>query len=241
VVDGGREATTILVVDGDETLAAALRASAPREGMHLQFVAGEDATQAILDRPHLILLDVTSDYAAGIERCQALRAQTEVPIVIVTAQGRDIDAVLALDAGADDFIEKPARLRELLARLRAVLRRAAQTENGHALGEPEPLAVGAVSLDPTRYEVHIDGALCHLPLKEFELLRVLLSNAGRTLSRQVLIRRVWGPDYVGDTKTLDVHVKRLRARIEENPSTPRRITTVRGVGYRYDLGGSNDG
>jgi two-component system response regulator RegX3 len=240
MVPGRREAATVLVVDGDETLAASLRASAPREGLRLQFVDGEDATQAILDHPHLILLDVTSDYSAGIERCHKLRAQTEVPIVIVTAQGRGIDAVLALDAGADDFIEKPARLRELLARLRAVLRRAAQAEDSHVPGEAEALVVGAVTLDPTRYEVHIDGVACHLPLKEFELLRVLLSNAGRTMSRQLLIRRVWGPDYVGDTKTLDVHVKRLRARIEENPSTPRRITTVRGVGYRYDLGAASD-
>ena len=234
---GRSEAATVLVVDGDEALATALRASAPREGLRLQFVTGEDASVAILDHPHLILLDVTADYGSGIERCQKLRAQTDVPIVIVSAHGRDSDAVLALDAGADDFIQKPARLRELLARLRAVLRRAAQSGNGQAPGDAEPLAVGNVTLDPTRYEVRIDGEPCHLPLKEFELLRLMLSNAGRTLSRQLLIRRVWGPDYVGDTKTLDVHVKRLRARIEENPSLPRRITTVRGVGYRYELAG----
>jgi two-component system response regulator RegX3 len=156
-----------------------------------------------------------------------------VPIIMVTARSAEIDAVVGLEVGADDYVSKPFRLRELVARVRAALRRSTDTE------EPpddiaEVLDVGDVRLDVGRHEVFVRDELVALPLKEFELLELLLANAGRVLTRDVLIDRIWGPNYFGDTKTLDVHVKRLRAKVEEDPSHPARIVTVRGVGYRYE-------
>jgi two-component system response regulator RegX3 len=156
-----------------------------------------------------------------------------VPIIMVTAKGSEIDTVVGLEVGADDYVTKPYRLRELVARMRAVLRRrSSETTTTNSNGEV--LEVGDVRLDPERHEVEIRGEQVRLPLKEFELLEILLTNAGRVLPRETLIDRVWGADYVGDTKTLDVHVKRLRAKVEEDPSTPTRIVTIRGLGYKYD-------
>ena len=164
--------------------------------------------------------------------CRQLRKKSQVPIIMVTAKGAEIDTVVGLEVGADDYVTKPYRLRELVARMRAVLRRAPGDEAGE-LG-PAAVSVGDVSLDPEEHTVVLRGEPLALPLKEFELLHVLLANAGRVLPRDTLIDRVWGSDYVGDTKTLDVHVKRLRSKIEPDPANPTRIVTIRGLGYKYE-------
>jgi len=168
---------------------------------------------------------------SGIDVCRELRGRSRVPIIMVTAKGSEIDTVVGLEVGADDYVTKPYRLRELVARMRAVLRRSPPDEEAVT---GEALEVGDVRLDPERHEVFVRGDAVSLPLKEFELLEILLANAGRVLTRETLIDRVWGPHYVGDTKTLDVHIKRLRSKVEENPSAPRRITTIRGLGYKYE-------
>src|SRR5262245_21399768 len=169
---------------------------------------------------------------SGIDVCRQLRKRSQVPIIMVTAKGAEIDTVVGLEVGADDYITKPYRLRELVARMGAVLRRAAGDPAGE-LG-PSAIEVGDVVLDAEEYTVTVGGEPVALPLKEFELLHVLIANAGRVLPRETLIDRVWGNDYVGDTKTLDVHVKRLRAKIEPDPSVPGRIVTLRGLGYEYE-------
>jgi two-component system response regulator RegX3 len=168
---------------------------------------------------------------SGIDVCREIRTRSRVPIIMVTAKGAEIDTVVGLEVGADDYVTKPYRLRELVARMRAVLRRAPRDDEQEGTGEA--IEVGDVALDPERHEVVVRGESVTLPLKEFELLELLLTNAGRVLTRETLIDRVWGPNYFGDTKTLDVHIKRLRSRIEADPSVPVLITTVRGVGYRF--------
>ena len=183
--------------------------------------------------PDLVLLDVMLPKVSGIDVCRQIRARSRVPIIMVTAKGSEIDTVVGLEVGADDYVTKPYRLRELVARMRAVLRRAPGEDVEGGLGEV--LEVGDVRLDPDRHEVTIRGERVSLPLKEFELLALLLDNAGRVLTRDTLIDRVWGSDYVGDTKTLDVHIKRLRSKVESDPSNPTRIVTIRGLGYKYDV------
>ena len=184
-------------------------------------------------RPDLVLLDVMLPKISGIDVCRELRRKSQVPIIMVTAKGSEIDTVVGLEVGADDYVTKPYRLRELVARMRAVLRRR-PTDAGTRGASVDVLQVGDVRLDPERHEVEIRGEQARLPLKEFELLEILLTNAGRVLPRETLIDRVWGTDYVGDTKTLDVHIKRLRAKVEQDPSVPTRIVTIRGLGYKYD-------
>jgi two-component system response regulator RegX3 len=179
-----------------------------------------------------VLLDVMLPRLSGIDVCRELRTRSRTPIIMVTAKGGEIDTVVGLEVGADDYVTKPYRLRELVARMRAVLRRAPVREDSGESGEV--LEVGDVRLDPERHEVYVRSSPVALPLKEFELLELLLANAGRVLTRETLIDRVWGPHYVGDTKTLDVHVKRLRSKIEDDPSSPRRITTIRGLGYKFE-------
>jgi two-component system response regulator RegX3 len=183
-------------------------------------------------QPDLVLLDVMLPRLSGIDVCRELRTRSRTPIIMVTAKGGEIDTVVGLEVGADDYVTKPYRLRELVARMRAVLRRAPVREDSGESGEV--LEVGDVRLDPERHEVYVRSSPVALPLKEFELLELLLANAGRVLTRETLIDRVWGPHYVGDTKTLDVHVKRLRSKIEDDPSSPRRITTIRGLGYKFE-------
>jgi two-component system response regulator RegX3 len=224
---------TILVVDDEQSYRDALAVSLRREGFLVQSAAdGLEALERFETcRPALVLLDVMLPRMSGIDVCRELRARSRVPIIMLTAKDAEIDTVVGLEVGADDYVTKPFRLRELVARIRAALRRAPGEEED---ASGEVLEVADVRLDPLRHEVSVRGEHVQLALKEFDLLELLLMNAGRVLTRDVLMDRVWGPSYVGDTKTLDVHIKRLRAKIEENPSTPTRITTIRGLGYRYE-------
>ena len=224
---------TVLVVEDEESFVEALVVGLKREGFLVKVARDGAEALATFDavRPDLVLLDVMLPKISGLDVCRDLRARSRVPIIMVTAKGSEIDTVVGLEVGADDYVTKPYRLRELVARMRAVLRRAPRPDDD---ADAEVLEVGEVRLDPDRHEVHVRGQPVALPLKEFELLEILMANAGRVLTREVLIDRVWGPHYVGDTKTLDVHVKRLRSKVEDDPSLPRRITTIRGLGYKFE-------
>jgi two-component system response regulator RegX3 len=227
--------STILVVEDEDSFVDALTVGLTREGFRVQVARDGAEALEVFDavKPDLVLLDVMLPKISGIDVCRELRRRSQVPIIMVTAKGSEIDTVVGLEVGADDYVTKPYRLRELVARMRAVLRRRAEAPA--ALLSGEAIEVGDVALDPERHEVLIRGQGVQLPLKEFELLEILLANAGRVLTREVLIDRVWGTDYVGDTKTLDVHVKRLRAKVEDDPSVPTRIVTIRGLGYKYEV------
>lgn len=231
------DAPLILVVDDEQSYRDALSVALAREGFRVETAADGAEAIARFDActPALVLLDVMLPKVSGIDVCRELRTRSRVPIIMVTARNAEIDAVVGLEVGADDYVTKPFRLRELVARVRAALRRV-PTESDEI--RPDVLEVGDVRVDTGRHEVTVRGALVALPLKEFELLEVLVTNAGRVLTRDVLIDRVWGADYFGDTKTLDVHVKRLRAKVEDDPTRPTRIVTVRGVGYRYESSSS---
>jgi two-component system response regulator RegX3 len=225
----------VLVVDDELSYRDALTVALTAEGFLVETAAdGVEALERFdQSRPAVVLLDVMLPRVSGIDVCRQIRAKSRVPIIMVTAKGAEIDAVVGLEVGADDYVAKPFRLRELVARVRAALRRGQQPD----LVVPEhddAIKVGDVVVDVARHEVSVHGELVALPLKEFELLELLMLNAGRVLTRDVLIDRIWGPNYFGDTKTLDVHVKRLRAKVEDDPSAPARIVTVRGVGYRYE-------
>ena len=226
---------TVLVVEDEDSFVEALTVGLKREGFRVQVARDGAEALDLFDavRPDLVLLDVMLPKISGIDVCRELCRRSWVPISMVTAKGGEIDTVVGLEVGADDYVTKPYRLRELVARMRAVLRRRAAEAGGVELSG-DALKVGDVALDPERHEVVIRGEAVALPLKEFELLELFLANAGRVLPRDTLIDRVWGTDYVGDTKTLDVHVKRLRAKVEEDPATPTRIVTIRGLGYKYD-------
>ncbi len=178
----------------------------------------------------LVLLDLMLPGLSGVDVCRALRQRSSVPVIMLTAKDSEIDKVVGLEIGADDYVTKPYSSRELLARVKAVLRRLAEPEDL----APPTLESGPVRMDVERHTVNVSGRPLSLPLKEFELLEMLLRNAGRVLTRMQLIDRVWGSDYVGDTKTLDVHVKRLRAKIEPDPANPVHIVTVRGLGYKFE-------
>jgi two-component system response regulator RegX3 len=227
--------TTVLVVEDEESFVDALTVSLRREGFQVQ--VARDGAQAldVFDAvaPDVVLLDVMLPKVSGIDVCRELRRRSKVPIIMVTAKGAEIDTVVGLEVGADDYVAKPYRMRELVARMRAVLRRS--PEAPLAAGDGEVLQIGDVSLDPDRHEVVIRGEQVSLPLREFELLELLLEHAGRVLPRHTLIDRVWGHDYVGDTKTLDVHIKRLRTKVEPDPANPVHIVTIRGLGYKYEL------
>jgi two-component system, OmpR family, response regulator RegX3 len=226
----------VLLVEDEESFVDALLVGLKREGFRVE--VARDGYEAIerfdLIRPDIVLLDVMLPRISGIDVCRQLRKKTQVPIIMVTAKGSEIDTVVGLEVGADDYVTKPYRIRELVARMRAVLRRNAATAAPVADLSIGSIVVGDVSLDPDEHRVLVDGEPMSLPLKEFELLHLLLANAGRVLPREVLIDRVWGTDYVGDTKTLDVHVKRLRSKIEADPANPARIVTIRGLGYKYE-------
>ncbi len=226
----------VLVVEDESSFVDALTVGLGREGFRVAVaVDGAEALDRFdVVRPDVVLLDVMLPKISGIDVCRELRKRSQVPIIMVTAKGAEIDTVVGLEVGADDYVTKPYRIRELVARMRAVMRRTS-TELG-AGGELSvgSIAVGEVALDPDEHRVTISGVEVALPLKEFELLHLLLANAGRVLPRETLIDRVWGSDYVGDTKTLDVHVKRLRAKVEPDPAVPERIVTIRGLGYKYE-------
>ena len=226
--------TRVLVVEDEESFSEALGYLLRKEGFEVTVAdTGPDAL-AEFERggADLVLLDLMLPGLTGVEVCQKLRQTSSVPVIMLTAKDSEIDKVVGLEIGADDYMTKPFSSRELVARIRAVLRR--QGDRG---GEPLMSGVveaGPVRMDVARHVVAVDGSSVSLPLKEFELLEMLLRNAGRVLTRGQLIDRIWGADYVGDTKTLDVHVKRLRAKIEPEPSRPRYLVTVRGVGYKFE-------
>ncbi len=224
---------TVLVVEDEESFVDALTVGLRREGFRVRVARDGAEALALFDsvRPDLVLLDVMLPRISGLDVCREIRRRSGVPIIMVSARTSEIDTVVGLEVGADDYVPKPYRLRELVARIRAALRRAPRVEE--VVPSASTLEVGEVRLDPERHEVFVRGAPVALPLKEFELLQLLLANAGRVVTRETLIDRVWGHDYVGDTKTLDVHVKRLRAKVEDDPSAPTRITTIRGLGYKF--------
>jgi two-component system, OmpR family, response regulator RegX3 len=231
--------TSVLVVEDEDSFIDALTVGLTREGFRVSIARdGAEALDMFDDvAPDLVLLDVMLPKVSGIDVCRELRSRSSVPIIMVTAKGAEIDTVVGLEVGADDYVTKPYRLRELVARMRAVLRRRSADDPAIVppISDDDVVSVGDVALDHQRHEVTIRSTDVRLPLKEFELLALLLENAGRVLTRDVLIDRVWGSDYVGDTKTLDVHIKRLRSKVEEDPAAPTRIVTIRGLGYKYEV------
>ncbi len=225
--------TRILVVEDEESLSEAISFLLSKEGFEVETAAtGPAAIEKFeLSGADLILLDLMLPGLSGTEVCRQIRSKSSVPIIMLTAKDSEIDKVVGLELGADDYVTKPYSSRELIARIRAVLRRGEMMESNSEVGV---LAVGPVRLDIDRHIITVNGLPVALPLKEFELLEFLMRNAGRVLTRIQLIDRVWGSDYVGDTKTLDVHIKRLRAKIEKDPANPEFIQTVRGMGYKME-------
>jgi two-component system response regulator RegX3 len=225
--------TRVLVVEDEESFSDALSYMLRREGYEVEVAAtGPDALTAYeRSGADMVLLDMMLPGLSGTEVCRSLRARSHVPIIIVTARDAEVDKVVGLELGADDYVTKPFSSRELVARIRAVLRRGAE---GDEL-TTATIEAGPVRMDVERHVVSVDGAQIAMPLKEFDLLELLLRNAGRVLTRGQLIDRVWGADYVGDTKTLDVHVKRLRSKIEPDPANPKHLVTVRGLGYKFEI------
>jgi two-component system, OmpR family, response regulator RegX3 len=231
----------VLLAEDEESFIDALVIGLTNEGFRVTVARDGAEAVRLFDEtdPDILLLDMMLPKMSGIDVCRAVRTRSRVPIIMVTAKGTEIDTVVALEMGADDYVTKPYRLRELVARMRAVLRRApGGPESGDLIGDLELGEEGVwesngIKVDFDQRRVFVRGEEVHLRRKEFELLRLLVENSGRVLTRDVLIDRVWGTDYIGDTKTLDVHVKRLRSRIEADPSVPVLITTVRGVGYRF--------
>jgi two-component system, OmpR family, response regulator RegX3 len=227
------DVTRILVVEDEESFSDALGYMLRREGFEVAMAAtGPDGIEEF-DRAgaDLVLLDLMLPGLSGLEVCRHLRQRSEVPVIMLTAKDAEVDKVVGLEIGADDYVTKPFSARELVARIRAVLRRRG-TEPDEAVSSV--LESGPVRMDVDRHVVSVNSTIVPMPLKEFELLEFLLRNAGRVLTRGQLIDRIWGSDYVGDTKTLDVHVKRLRAKIEPQPSEPRHLLTVRGLGYKFE-------
>jgi two-component system response regulator RegX3 len=223
--------TSILLVEDESALSEPLSYLLEREGYDVTVAEDGNRAVAAFDEGDydLILLDLMLPGMPGTEVCREIRTRSSVPIIMVTAKDSEVDIVVGLELGADDYVTKPYSTRELLARIRAVLRR--RTEDP---GEERIVVAGPVRMDIERHTVEVDGVETAMPLKEFELLEMLLRNAGRVLTRGQLIDRVWGSDYFGDTKTLDVHVKRIRSKIEKTPKEPVLLVTVRGLGYRFD-------
>ncbi|GAA5104429.1 response regulator transcription factor [Haloechinothrix salitolerans] len=230
--------TRVLIVEDEESFADPLTFLLRKEGFTATVATtGQEALDEF-DRngADIVLLDLMLPGMSGTDVCKQLRARAAVPVIMVTARDSEIDKVVGLELGADDYVTKPYSARELIARIRAVLRRGVEGTAGDGDGAPAVLAAGPVRMDVERHVVTVGGDEVSLPLKEFDLLEYLLRNAGRVLTRGQLIDRVWGADYVGDTKTLDVHVKRLRAKIEPDPGSPRYLVTVRGLGYKFESG-----
>ena len=225
----------VLLVEDEESFIDALTIGLDREGFDVTVCAdGQEAIDAFApDKFDIVLLDLMLPKVSGLDVCRTIRNQSEVPIIVVSAKGEEVDTVLMLEIGADDYVTKPYRLRELVARMRAVLRRKDKTSASQATST-EALEVGPVRLETDTRRCYVRGEEVKLRKKEFALLAQLMSHVGRVMTREVLIDRVWGSDYVGDTKTLDVHIKRLRSVVEEKPKDPVYISTVRGVGYRFE-------
>ncbi len=223
----------ILVVEDEETLAEAISFLLSKEGFDVAVAATGPAAIESFEKSgaDLILLDLMLPGLSGTEVCRQIRTKSSVPIIMLTAKDSEIDKVVGLELGADDYVTKPYSSRELIARIRAVLRRGELADTGT---DGATLEVGPVRMDTDRHIISVNGEVVAIPLKEFELLEFLMRNAGRVLTRVQLIDRVWGSDYVGDTKTLDVHIKRLRAKIEKDPANPEYIQTVRGMGYKME-------
>ena len=224
--------TRILVVEDEISYSDPLSYLLRKEGYEVAVAETGPAALEEFDRAgaDLVLLDLMLPGLGGADVCRALRQRSNVPVIMLTAKDSEIDKVVGLEIGADDYVTKPYSSRELLARINAVLRRLSEPEELL----PSTLEAGPVRMDVERHVVTVNGAPASLPLKEFELLEILLRNTGRVLTRMQLIDRVWGSDYVGDTKTLDVHIKRLRAKVEPDPASPRHIVTVRGLGYKFE-------
>ncbi len=225
--------TRVLIVEDEDSFSDALSFMLRREGYEVFIAADGNTALAEFDKhgPDLVLLDLMLPGISGTEVCRIIRSKSTVPIIMLTAKDGEVDKVVGLELGADDYVTKPFSSRELLARVRAVLRR--NGEQDELL--PPTIEAGSVRIDIERHVVSVRGEHVTMPLKEFDLLEFLVRNSGRVLTRNQLIDRVWGADYVGDTKTLDVHIKRLRAKIEVDPSHPSHIQTVRGLGYKFDI------
>lgn len=229
--------TEVLIVEDETALAEPLAFLLQREGFEVRMAA--DGQEALAEfskaEPDIVLLDLMLPGISGTEVCKNIRLKSSVPVIMVTARDTEIDKVVGLEIGADDYVTKPYSSRELIARIRAVLRRGRHDDSDDVEDiYEEVLRGGPVVLDVERHVVTVDGDDVAMPLKEFDLLEYLLRNRGRVLTRGQLIDRVWGSDYVGDTKTLDVHIKRLRSKIERNPSSPEFLVTVRGLGYKFE-------
>jgi two-component system, OmpR family, response regulator RegX3 len=224
--------TRLLVVEDEDSFSDALSFMLEREGFEVSVAVDGPAALAAFERhgADLVLLDLMLPGLSGTEVCRALRQRSSVPVIMLTARDSEVDKVVGLELGADDYVTKPFSARELVARIRAVLRRRGEADEVVTA----TLEAGPVRMDVERHVVTVGGTTVPLPLKEFELLEMFLRNAGRVLTRGQLIDRVWGSDYVGDTKTLDVHVKRLRGKIESEPGNPRHLVTVRGLGYKFE-------
>jgi len=224
--------TRVLVVEDEESFSEALSYMLRKEGYEVAVATNGPAALEEFDRSgaDLVLLDLMLPGLSGTEVCRQLRQRSNVPVIMLTAKDAEVDKVVGLELGADDYVTKPFSSRELVARIRAVMRRGSDVDEL----VPGTIEAGPVRMDVERHVVTVDGQSAPMPLKEFDLLELLLRNAGRVLTRMQLIDRVWGSDYVGDTKTLDVHVKRLRAKVEPDPANPRYLVTVRGLGYKFE-------
>ena len=227
---------TVFVVEDEESFIEALEIGLKREGFKVHVARDGAEALSMFDgvKPDIVLLDVMLPKLSGTDVCRELRKKSQVPIIMVSAKGSEIDTVVGLEVGADDYIVKPYRLRELVARIRAALRRSSLTPSEIDEVGFGTVRIGDISIDPEQHVVTVRGSVTKLPLKEFELLYVLIANAGRVMTRETLIDRVWGTDYYGDTKTLDVHIKRLRSKIEADPANPSQVVIIRGLGYKYE-------
>ena len=229
------EGKRVLVIEDEESFIAALKVGLTREGFIVEVQSdGAAAFETFKTfNPDIVLLDLMLPNRSGIDICRDIREIAKTPIIMVTAKSEEIDTVLGLEVGADDYISKPYRLHELIARMRAQLRRTDWVDEPAVMYQLEKTVIGNISIDPNRHEVFKGDTQITLPLKEFELLLLLMRNSGQVLTRGILIDHIWGIDYYGDMKTLDVHVRRIRSKIEDYPSKPKKILTIRGLGYKY--------
>lgn len=227
--------STILIVDDEPSIVESVKYNLEKEGFRVCTASdGEKALDAFgKEKPDLVILDLMLPRLSGEEVCRYIRKKSDIPIIMLTAKGDEVDVVVGLEIGADDYMTKPFSMRELIARVRAVLRR--KTLDSVKDTEVEPSMTGPFQLDPKRHEIRLEGKQLDLTLKEYQILELLMQNRGQVLTREILLHRVWGEDYFGDTKTLDVHIRRLRTKVEKDPAHPEYIKTIRGVGYRFEV------